>query len=175
MPKLEVLDLATLSPPASRAPPVHPLCHPLHEVLRVRREHDAKPRSLARDRVERLDHASQRHPVIRRRRLRNPVIETSQTLRRRVPVLDYTGSATRVAPLATVSQARLVGEDRDQRPLGVTSVTHATISIVSISSRKSVKESPVGRRASIASRPPRRCSSTGMTTYSTPRRQTMIR
>src|SRR5690242_311903 len=112
MPELEVLDLAALPLPTSCIPPMHPFGHPLHEILRIGREHDAESGSLTRNRAKGFDDTPKGHPIVRCRRLRDPVVESREALRRRVPVLDYTGSPARVASLSSIAQARLVRKDR---------------------------------------------------------------
>ena len=81
LPQLEVENRPVFLLPAARHPAEHPLAHSFHEILRVARERDAKPHALPRDPAKRLDRAAQRHAVVRRRRLRDPIVPAREIAR----------------------------------------------------------------------------------------------
>src|SRR6476469_8648534 len=74
LPQREILDWSGLAAPASRNPAGDPRPHPFDNVLGVAREDDAKLTIHPLPFRERFDHRTQSHPVVRRRRLGNPVV-----------------------------------------------------------------------------------------------------
>src|SRR5690606_34436461 len=105
LPELEVLDGAGLPLPPAALPPRQPLGDALHEVLAVGHELD---HAGSTKRAEKLDGAAERHPVVRRAPLGDPVVPP---LPRSVPPdLDQPARAARVRPvLELVAEARFVG------------------------------------------------------------------
>src|SRR6266704_801151 len=116
LPQLLVLQGTTFALPAALLPSLHPLAHPLHQVLRVGDVEHARALPLAADPFQRRDGAREGHLVVRR--LRRGLVEIPP--RHAVPrgCLDEGGVAAGARLGAVVPEAALVGVHEDADRLG---------------------------------------------------------
>src|SRR5688572_451594 len=109
LPELEVLDGPRLSPPPVPLPEIEPLAEAIHEVLAVGDETHV---AGALEAAQRFDGAADRHAVVGRVGLGDPVVPPLPTLV--LPDLDEpAGASGRGAILKLIAETGLVGVDVD--------------------------------------------------------------
>jgi hypothetical protein len=109
-----------------------PARHAVDDVAGVGREQHAKPATLPADRRHRLDDRTERHPVVRRRRLGDPEVAPDEWRRLTLAEFDEHADTPGILSVAAVPEARLVGVDRHER----VAAPHGTISTASRSSMR---------------------------------------